>query len=260
MSEAQPWYRTLFERDWYDLLAPGGARSPVDPVLFAQRTEAEAKFVGGAMALPTGSAVLDLCCGWGRHTIRLAQQGHRMTGLDLSAYHLELARGAAQDANVSVEWIEADMRHIPKPDATFAGVVNLFTAFGYFDDERNQRVLEEVARVLLPSGVFLVDVINRDWLMGVFLDTHWSEAPEGRVILEQRRWDAFTGRIHASWTIVDPDGNRRVHTHDERLYTLQELALRLSMAGLRVTEAFGDFAGSPLRRDSRRLIVVAKKK
>ena len=255
-----PWYVTVFERDWYDVLAPGGARSSNAPEASAQRTEQEVEFVAGALGLPAESPVMDLCCGWGRHTIRLAQRGYRMTALDLSAYHIELARNAALDAQVDVEWIEGDMRRIPRGDAVFSGVINMFTAFGYFDDTGNQHVLDEVSRVLVPGGRFLLDVINRDYLMRVFRETEWSEEADGRLILQRRRWDATTGRIHAEWTIIERDGPRRTHAHDERIYTLQELELRLALAGLEVRDAFGDFDGIALARDSRRLIVLAEKR
>lgn len=182
-----------------------------------------------------------------------------MTGLDLSSYHIELARRAAGEAGVDVEWVEGDMRRIPSPDTSFGAVINMFTAFGYFDDAENQRVLEEVSRVLAPGGRFLLDVINRDNLMSVFRESDWSEGVDGGLILERRRWDAKSGRIYAEWTVVDADGQRRTHSHDERIYSLQELELRLSSAGLRVLETFGGFDGRDLGRSSRRLIILAQK-
>jgi ubiquinone/menaquinone biosynthesis C-methylase UbiE len=259
VNPEKPWYFTLFERDWYDALAPGGARSPVALEQFALNTDREAEFVANALGVPPPARLLDLCCGWGRHAIRLAQRGYAVSGLDLSTYHIELARAASREAQVGVEWIEGDMRRIPFRDATFGAVINMFTAFGYFDDEGNQQVLEQVARVLAPGGRFLIDVINRDYLMGVFRESDWREESDGRVILERRRWDAQTGRIHAEWILIDPDGRRRVHVHDERVYTLQELELRMAAAGLRVSDTFGDYNGGPLERNSRRLVVVADK-
>lgn len=254
----QPWYRTLFERDWYDLLAqgrPGG----VDPSQFSERTAREIEFVDDKLGLQDGGSILDLCCGWGRHAIGLAQRGYQITGLDLSTYHVELARNAANDAGVGVAWIEGDMRSIPSPAGSFDAVVNLFTAFGYFDDDENQRVLEEVARVLAPGGRFLIDIINRDYLMGVFTESDWHQGEDGLLILERREWNARTGRVHVQWTIVEPDGQRRTHAHDERIYTLQEIELRLAAAGLRVLDAFGGFDGRALGRTTRRLIVLAEK-
>ena len=259
MSDDKPWYVTLFEKDWYDILAPGGSREAADLSDFDERTDRETQFVVNALDLAAGASVLDLCCGWGRHAIRLAQHGLDVTGLDLSEYHIHLARSGAREAGVEIEWIESDMRQIPAQAASFDAVVNLFTAFGYFDDAGNQQVLEEIARVLKPGGKVLIDVINRDFIIGAFSPTEWSEDENGRVIMEQRRWDARTGRIHVKWLIIDPDGTRRVHEHDERIYTLQELELRLANAGLKVVDAYGALQEeAKLRRDSRRLVVVAQ--
>src|SRR3972149_10566947 len=63
-----------------------------------ERKEREVDFVVEALGLPAEPAVLDLCCGEGRHTVGLARRGYQMTGLDLSALHLRLARQAAKEA------------------------------------------------------------------------------------------------------------------------------------------------------------------
>jgi ubiquinone/menaquinone biosynthesis C-methylase UbiE len=252
-----PWYLTLFERDWYDVLAPGGASARSEA--FDEATSAEVDFIVETLALPAGAFLLDLCCGWGRHVIRLAQRGLTVAGQDLSAYHIELGRKQAEEAGVAVTWLEGDMRKIPLPDESVDAVINMFTAFGYFDDEGNQTVLEEVSRVLRPGGRFLLDVINRDNLMRIYRETDWRENEDGTFILERRRWDGLAGRIHAEWTIVDPQGGRRTRCHDERIYTLQELKLRLSGAGLKTVTTFGGCDGSDFERTSRRLIVLAEK-
>ncbi len=259
MSSDKPWYLTLFERDWYDELAPGGKSSAIDHDEYAERTEKEASFIADALGLAEDAAILDLCCGWGRHTIPLAERGFRMSGLDLSAYHIAIARENAAKAKVEVEWQEGDMRRLPQDDGSFDAVINMFTAFGYFDDAENQQVLEEIGRVLKPSGRLLMDVINRDYLMWVFRDADWRERDDGALILERRRWDAETGRVHAAWTIVGTDGQRRTHSHDERVYTREELKLRLAAAGISVVRTFGGYDGSDLQRTSPRLIVLAER-
>lgn len=259
MDNQKPWYVTLFEKDWYDILAPGGSREARDLSTFNERTDRETEFVVKALALSEGASVLDLCCGWGRHAIRLAQRGLDVTGLDLSPYHIDLARQGAAEAGVEVEWIVDDMRSLPVETSSFDAVINLFTAFGYFDDAGNQQVLQEIARVLKPGGKLLIDVINRDFIVGYFSPTEWSEDESGRLILEKRRWDARAGRIYAKWLIIDPDGSRREHEHDERIYTLQELELRLESAGFRVIAAYGALQDErEFKRESRRLVVVAE--
>jgi D-alanine-D-alanine ligase len=80
------------------------------------------------LALPPGAALLDLACRQGRYPIALARQGYRVTGLDLPASHLALARQAAAAEGVAVTWVEADMRDLPT--WPFDAIINLFSAFG----------------------------------------------------------------------------------------------------------------------------------
>ncbi len=105
----------------------------------------------------------------------------------------------------------------------------------------------------------MIDLINRDHLMGVFREKTWRQGDDGWLVLEHNVWDDKTGRAHVEWIIVDPDGKRITHSHNERIYTLQELELRLASAGLRVLDTFGGFDSCELSRDSRRLIVLAEK-
>ena len=80
--------------------------------------------------------VLDLACGPGRHATALGKRGFRVTGVDLSPFLLEKAMGLAQVESVNVEWVREDMRCFVRPEA-FDLVINMFTAFGYFDDKRD---------------------------------------------------------------------------------------------------------------------------
>src|SRR5215472_2918927 len=121
------WYHTLFDGFYYDVWFRRGA-SPE-----AGRTAAEVAFLVQTLALPPGAALLDLACGQGRHAIALAQRGYRVTGLDLSASHLALARQAAAAEGVAVTWVEADMRALPP--GPFDAVINLFSAFGYLESD-----------------------------------------------------------------------------------------------------------------------------
>jgi ubiquinone/menaquinone biosynthesis C-methylase UbiE len=260
MSDETPWYEMLFERDWYDILAPGGPDSSQEELAaYNDQTEAEVDFISKTLGLPKAATLLDLCCGWGRHTIRLAQRELEVTGVDVSPYHIELAETAAKEAGARVRLRQGDMREIPCDAAVFDAVINMFTAFGYFDEAGNQQVLDEVARVLKPKGKFLIDTMSRDRLMSIFQASEWHEDNAGRLQLQKRRWDPRSGRVYVEWIIVSPDGTRKTHRHDERIYTLQELEVLLNRAGLEIVDAFGGFDGRPFDHAHRRMIVLAEK-
>ena len=91
--------------------------------------------------------VLDLCCGPGRHSAQFAKRGFRVTGVDRSPFLLQKARQCAAAENLDIEWIEQDMRAFRRPEG-FDLAVNLFTSFGYFDDDAENRA---VLRNVLPS-------------------------------------------------------------------------------------------------------------
>ncbi len=244
------WYEDFFGEDWLELAALRIAD---------ERTQAEVDFVVGALELGPGASVLDLACGHGRHTLELARRGYRVTGLDLSAPSLDVARERAAAETLTAEFGECDMREIPFEDE-FDAVLNLFTAFGYFDDEgEDRRVLEAVARALHGRGAFLLDTIHPPWLYRNFQPRAWSELDDGTLFLEDRSLDLRRGRIDTRWLGVRPDGTRSELWSSVRLYTLSDLAAMLSDAGLGLDRAYGGLDGSELGLESRRLVVLARK-
>jgi SAM-dependent methyltransferase len=244
------WYDGFFETDdWLDRLA-----LPIP----AERTEREAAFIRDQLALSPGARVLDLCCGHGRIALELARRGHRVTGLDLSERSLAHAREAAGREGLELEWIHADMREVP--EGPFDAIVNVFTAFGYFEEEaENQRVLDGVARALRPGGRFLIDVINPLTLARRYRDSDWEELDDGVLFLQRHRWDFLGGRNEAHWSFVHPDGRRGELHHSLRMYAPHELRAMLERAGLEVTGAWGDWEGGELSLDGFRLILRAER-
>lgn len=247
---ADKWYADLFRGGFYHRWAL--------PERF-QHAEAEVGFIVEALSLPPDAAVLDLCCGEGRHTVELARRGYRMSGLDLSAFQLRLARRAAREAGVQVRWHRSDMRDIPWR-GEFDAVINMFTAFGYFEsDEEDAKVLTAAAGALKPGGRLLLDTINREWLMRHWEPHGWRESDDGMLALEDRSFDSLRGRNSTRILSIRPDGKRQEHRIELRLYTLKELADLLAGSGLGVRGAWGGFDGQEYGMDSRRMIVLAEK-
>src|SRR3990172_6890165 len=80
--------------------------------LSPERLEAELDLILRALDLPSGTRLLDLGCGYGRHAIPLAQRGYAVTAMDLSRASLAVARRSAREAGVRVRWLRRDMRDI----------------------------------------------------------------------------------------------------------------------------------------------------
>jgi SAM-dependent methyltransferase len=238
------WYESFFEVDEWVLLAK--SRDP-------ERTELEVDFVSSQIR-PAGR-VLDVPCGTGRIAVPLSERGFTVAGLDISEAVLSVARSAGP----GLDFRQGDMRELPWGDGSFDAVLNLWTAFGYFETrEEDERVLAEVARVLVPGGVFVLDTVNQAALLRGFRPQAWEELADGTVLLQEHNYDLITGRSSATWTFLR-GGQRTVLSFDHRLYTTPEYVELLRRAGLEVTAFFGAADGSELTWDTWRQIIVARR-
>ncbi len=225
------------------------------------RVGSEVEFLLGALELPPGAQVLDLACGHGRHAIELARLGYSVTGLDRSHLFLEKAVEFSREAGVEVEWLHEDMRAIPETwAARFDGIINVFTAWGYFEtDEANEEVLQGVARSLKLGGRFFLDYVNHERVIRQFRPRSWAQSPDGILTLDVSEFDPLRGRIETTRKIVLPDGARLDRRTSVRLFTLAEVRNMLNRSGLKVLATHGDFTGGPYTMDSPRMIVVAER-
>jgi SAM-dependent methyltransferase len=210
------------------------------------------------LGLPPAAKVLDLCCGQGRHSVRLAQAGLQVTGLDLSPNLLEVAGQHAEAAGVELTLVHGDMREIPF-QGEFDAIVNLFTAFGYFDsDADNQRVLDGVARALRPGGQFLIDLPNVYYVRGLDSLRIWRETEVGP-LFQDVTFDPWTGRDTTILYWFD-NGERKTRSFNVRTYASHEMIAMLRAAGLTPVKLYGGFDVNDYKyRDSRRMIILAKK-
>ena len=147
-----PWYQEFFREDFVKAYRNR---------LTEESAVQEVAFVEQILGLNSGQKVLDLCCGYGRHSIILVRHGFRVTGQDLSAAFLEQAQQSAEAEGLSLEVVLSDMRQIPFEEH-FDAVINIFTSFGYLEsEEEDMQVLYQVAKALKPGGRLLMDMINR---------------------------------------------------------------------------------------------------
>jgi SAM-dependent methyltransferase len=147
------------------------------------------------------------------------------------------------------------MRNLPFRSASFAGVVNFFTSFGYFSDEdENREVVREMARVLRGGAVFLFDYLNVHRELERLVRRETRETPTGTVQIE--RWfDASDRSFNKRITI----GQKR-YLERVRGYDLAEITTMFTDCGLSIRTAFGDFLGNPFDHESPRLILVGERR
>lgn len=231
------------------------------PFMFpAAKFDAAAEQAAQAVALaqPTGSAALDLCCGPGRHSISLARRGFHVTGVDRSTFFLNKARELAADAQVPVEWVQQDMRAFRRPDA-YNLILSMFTSFGYFSDPREDLlVLRNCWDNLQPGGALVIDILGKERLARVFQPTVSTRLPDGALVIQRHEIRADWTRIWNEWLIIRNESVRRF-TFEHTVYSGQELRDRLEAAGFTDIRLHGALSGGEYGPQAERLVAVARK-
>jgi SAM-dependent methyltransferase len=190
--------------------------------------------------------------------LELARRGFRVTGVDRTAAYLEQARRQAEAEGLTVEWVQADMREFCRPDA-FDAAINLYTAFGYFEDPADDRaVATNLLRSLRSGGGLVIELMGKEVLARIFLERYWTELPDGTLILEEGQirpgWDWVENR----WILIR--GTERTEFRvSHRLYSAVELSSLLTGCGFASVDVYGGLDGSPYDHTARRLVVVARK-
>lgn len=114
--------------DWYLDFFQGIVVDMWQHAVSPEQSLREVEFVIELLQLPPAGRVLVVPCGFGRHSVELAERGFQVTGIDISADCLARAHKLANERNVMVNWTECEMRQLPAGE-TFDGAIAWETAW-----------------------------------------------------------------------------------------------------------------------------------
>jgi ubiquinone/menaquinone biosynthesis C-methylase UbiE len=120
-----------------------------------------------------GMSVLDVGCGTGNFSIKLAKMGLNVTGIDVSDNMLDVARDKAKKGGLSIDFINMDARDMIFEDESFDGVISM-AAIEFIQE--SEKVLNEMFRVVKKGGKIVIGTINRDSKWGeLYLSREFQE-------------------------------------------------------------------------------------
>ena len=241
-KETNNWFASWFDTPYYH-------------ILYKDRDNEEAQLfmdnITQYLNLPENAKILDLACGSGRHSIYLNQLGYDVTGADLSENSIAVA---SKHSNDTLHFVVHDMR---EPfDEKFDAIFNLFTSFGYFEDDNdNLKTLKAICASLDEYGFGVIDFMNVDHVIQNLVPEE-VKTVEG-IDFHIKRYVA-DGHIFKEIDFEDK-GEKYHFTERVQALKLEVFEAMMEEAGIYLLDIFGDYKLKKFyRNESERLIMVFK--
>jgi SAM-dependent methyltransferase len=259
---SDPWYANWFDTHYYH-------------ILYKNRDYGEAaqfmKSLTTALQLPSESHILDLACGRGRHSMFLNRLGYRVTGVDLSENSIAFAKAELPQASsrdtptdfpelppVDTSRINFHVHDMTQPmDQTFDAVFNLFTSFGYFDNEEDHlRTIKALAKNLKPGACGVIDFMNVPFVASNLVADN-EKTEQGITFKQSRRLE--NGYIYKEIHFTDEETDYHF-TERVKALLIKDFQSYFNAAGLELKDIYGSYKLEDFHpQQSERLIMVVRK-
>lgn len=239
-KDIKHWYSSWFDTPFYH-------------ILYKDRNDSEAQSfmetLTSYLNITDDGTILDLACGKGRHSIYLNSIGYDVTGLDLSSQSISFAK---QFEN---ETLHFDVHDMSKPySKKFNVVLNLFTSFGYFENEEdNLNTIKAIKANLKPNGIGVIDFMNASFVKENLkpdetktvdgIDFKLSRSYENEYIVKNISFEA-SGKSYNYYEKV-------------KAITLDDFKTLFTNANVELIDVFGDYKLNKFNiKTSERLIMI----
>lgn len=214
-------------------------------------TDAEVRDIVCLLGLGPDSRILDIPCGFGRHSGPLFDAGCHVVGVDSSLAQLALARAK----NPGPVYVESDMR--TPPAGPFDAVLNLWTSFGYLPTaEDDAAALRSWHSVLAPGGRLLMELTDLE--RAQFENRNGQELVSTKEqyhsdIREEASFDWTEQMAYVRYTFRGASRSCRT-----RIYARSDLESLFANIGFKDVQCFGDFKGNR-KEPANRLVICGRK-
>ena len=209
--------------------------------------------------------ILELCCGTGRLTLPIAQDGYNICGVDITPSMLEKAKTKAIESGLDIDFIEADIRTLNLPNSYDLIFIPFNSIHHLYKNEDLFKALKSVKKHLKNDGIFLLDCFNPNLQFIVESENKQKviaqyTTNDGRniVIKERMHYENSSQINRIEWHYEINGKFDSIQNLDMRLFFPQELNAYIASAGFKIIHKFGSFDEAPFNDTSEKQIFVCQ--
>jgi len=225
--------------------------------------EREVNHLVSSGILKRGDKVLDLGCGPGLYSIRLAAKGIKVTGIDISERSLHYAKGQALKGNLDIKYRHLNLLALDY-STEFDAVLQVYGEMGTFSDKNRDVILKKIHDALKPRGLLVFDATTPSLKIPPGSQNVWYLADggfwrPGRHLTLELRFDYPENDVFVNQYIVVDEEKTSVYRIWNHNYTTETLSPVLEKAGFRIMNTWNNLAGTPYKAGDEWLAVAAMK-
>jgi cyclopropane fatty-acyl-phospholipid synthase-like methyltransferase len=221
-------------------------------------TEAEADFIVDIASLEMESKVLDLMCGYGRHSLELAKRGAQVTAVDNSSDYIDEIKQVANSNGLAVETFCEDVITILLDDV-YDVAICMGNSFAFFKEEEVLKLLRNLSSFLKRGGTFIINT----WMIGEIAIRHYREKDwfyvEDYKYLVDNKYCFNPTRIESDHIIIRSDGETETLKAVDYIFTLAELQSLLEQTGFNLKEVYSTPRKRKFQFGDTKAYIVAEK-
>lgn len=202
------------------------------------------------LGLKTTASILDLGCGPGLYTSRLARAGFHITGMDYSRRSIDYAAKHASENNLNIAYRYQNYLELSDENQYDAALL-IYGDFCPLSPAQRSTLLKNIHRALKSNGQFVLDVSTREHRKKYGNKNNWYAEKSGfwkpgsHLVLEQ----GFDYTEESIWldqyTVIETDGKVSVYRNWFQDYTPETITNELEQGGFTVESLWGDLTGEP---------------
>ncbi len=239
--------------DFYDLLT--------DNVEYEKRADYFCRLL--SMCGIKSGILLDLGCGTGSMSVKMAERGFDVIGVDSSVGMLNAARQKAYENGAEILLLNQNMQEIDLY-GTVDCAICVLDGINHLEGEADvKRTFEKVSLFMNKGGAFAFDVNTIHKHKNILADNVFVYEPDDLFCVWQNDYNPDDNSVDISLDFFEEDGGvyyRSCESFTEQAYELDVIKLWLEKAGFEVVGIFDDLTTDPVNPETERAVFLAKKK
>ncbi len=246
--------------NWYEDFFQGINCELWEKAIPAEWTKQEVDFLVSELNLQQGQHILDIPCGFGRHSVELAKRGFNVTGIDISETFIKSLTDTINSERLNIKAVRADILSI-KLDQKFSGAVCMGNSFGYVNFDKMKIFVQKVASSLETGSKF---IINSGMIAESILPNFLNYSKNKTYTVENITMDITNVyNVEDSYMISNllytKEGKTEEHSFKHYVFTLGEVKRLLELYGLSTIATYSSASKAEYSLGEQQVYIVAEK-